>query len=72
MGTNALASPVVLACVPRAEHASLATRREFITALKKELGEAPAYNSLVITWPEIRKLAQQTRAKAAEQNELFR
>ncbi len=39
-GTNALASSVVLACVPRAEDASLATRREFITALKQELAEA--------------------------------
>ncbi len=40
MGTNALASSVVLACVPRAEDAPLATRREFLTALKKELGDA--------------------------------
>ncbi len=40
MGTNALASSVVLACVPRTKDAPLATRREFITALKKELAEA--------------------------------
>jgi len=40
IGTNALASSVVLACVPRAEDAPLATRREFITALKQELAEA--------------------------------
>ncbi len=40
IGTNALASSVVLACVPRAEDASLATRREFIAALKQELAEA--------------------------------
>jgi len=39
-GTNALASSVVLACVPRTKDAPLATRREFITALKKELAEA--------------------------------
>jgi len=39
-GTNALASSVVLACVPRTKDASLATRREFITALKQELVEA--------------------------------
>lgn len=40
IGTNALASSVVLACVPRTKDASLATRREFITALKQELAEA--------------------------------
>ncbi len=39
-GVNALASSVVLACVPRAEDASLATRREFIAALKRELTDA--------------------------------
>jgi len=39
-GTNALASSVIIACVPRTKDASLATRREFITALKKELAEA--------------------------------
>lgn len=36
-GTNALASSVVLACVPRAADASMATRREFLNALKREL-----------------------------------
>ncbi|NOZ87476.1 MAG: DUF1156 domain-containing protein [Deltaproteobacteria bacterium] len=40
MGTNALASSVLLACVPREASAPLATRREFVTALKKELGDA--------------------------------
>jgi putative DNA methylase len=37
MGTNALASSIVIACRPRAEGAPLATRREFISILKKEL-----------------------------------
>jgi putative DNA methylase len=40
MGTNALASYIVLACRPRSENAPLATRREFVSALKKELPEA--------------------------------
>lgn len=40
MGTNALASSVVLACIPRPEDAPLATRREFIAALKRELADA--------------------------------
>ena len=40
MGSNALASYIVLACRPRPENAPLATRREFIDALKKELPEA--------------------------------
>ncbi len=40
MGTNALASYIVLACRPRPEGAPLATRREFVGALKKELPEA--------------------------------
>jgi adenine-specific DNA methylase len=39
-GTNALASSVVLACVPRAENAPAATRREFLNSLKAELPEA--------------------------------
>ena len=39
-GSNALATSVVLACVPRSPDAPLATRREFITALKQELAEA--------------------------------
>jgi putative DNA methylase len=37
MGTNALASYIVLACRPRAADAPLATRREFINALKSDL-----------------------------------
>ncbi|RMH31879.1 MAG: DUF1156 domain-containing protein [Planctomycetota bacterium] len=37
MGTNALASSVVLACAPRDAAAPMATRREFLTALKREL-----------------------------------
>jgi putative DNA methylase len=37
MGTNALASSIVIACRPRSEDAPLATRREFISILKKEL-----------------------------------
>jgi putative DNA methylase len=40
MGSNALASYIVLACRPRQENAPLATRREFITALKGELPAA--------------------------------
>jgi putative DNA methylase len=39
-GTNALASSVVLACRPRPMNAPLATRREFINALKAELPAA--------------------------------
>jgi len=37
MGTNALASSIVLVCRPRAAFAPTATRREFVTALKAEL-----------------------------------
>ena len=40
VGTNALASSIVLACRPRAPSASLATRGEFIAALRKELPDA--------------------------------
>jgi putative DNA methylase len=40
MGTNALASSVVLVCRPRPADARLATRREFINALKVELPAA--------------------------------
>ncbi len=39
-GTNALASSIVLACRPRSDQASLATRGEFIAALREELPEA--------------------------------
>ncbi len=39
-GTNALASSIVLVCRPRQTNAALATRREFITALKQELPNA--------------------------------
>jgi len=39
-GTNALASSIVLVCRPRSESASLATRREFVGALRKEMPEA--------------------------------
>ncbi|MDE0699631.1 MAG: DUF1156 domain-containing protein [Acidimicrobiaceae bacterium] len=39
-GTNALASSIVLACRPRAVSASLATRGEFMAALRDELPEA--------------------------------
>ncbi len=38
--TNALASSVVLACRPRSKSASLATRRELVSALKRELPDA--------------------------------
>jgi len=40
IGTNALASSIVLACRPREESAALATRGEFIAALRDELPEA--------------------------------
>jgi putative DNA methylase len=39
-GTNALASSIVLVCRPRPIDAPVATRREFLLALKKELPEA--------------------------------
>ncbi len=39
-GTNALASSIVLVCRPRGADAPLATRREFINALKSELPSA--------------------------------
>ncbi len=37
IGTNALASSIVLVCRPRARSAALATRREFVAGLKSEL-----------------------------------
>ena len=40
IGTNALASSIVLVCRKRPADASTATRREFVTALKKELPDA--------------------------------
>ena len=40
MGSNALASSVVLVCRPRTDNASLATRKDFITMLRRELPEA--------------------------------
>ncbi len=40
IGTNALASSVVLVTRPRSEFAPLATRKEFLAALKRELPEA--------------------------------
>lgn len=40
VGTNALASSIVLACRPRPEGAPSTTRREFTRALKKELPDA--------------------------------
>ena len=39
IGTNALASSIVLVCRPRDGSAPLATRREFMAALKRELPE---------------------------------
>jgi putative DNA methylase len=44
IGTNALASSIVLVCRPRSASAPLATRREFLNALRKEL--PPALKSL--------------------------
>ncbi len=40
IGTNALASSIVLSCRPRSADAPLATRREFLAALKRELPDA--------------------------------
>lgn len=40
LGTNALASSIVLSCRPRAADAPLATRREFINGLKRDLPNA--------------------------------
>ena len=40
LGSNALASSIVLACRPRPDSAVLATRAEFIAALRQELPEA--------------------------------
>ncbi len=40
MGTNALASSIVLVCRPRPEHAPVASRRQFLNALKAELPAA--------------------------------
>ena len=40
IGTNALASSVVLACRPRPENAPATTRRDFMRALKRELPAA--------------------------------
>lgn len=40
IGTNALASSVVLVCRPRESQAPLASRREFLSALKAELPDA--------------------------------
>ncbi len=40
IGTNALASSIVLVCRPRPETAPTATRREFLAALKTDLPEA--------------------------------
>ena len=43
MGTNALASSIVLVCRQRAANAPTATRREFVAALKSELPQALAH-----------------------------
>ena len=40
LGTNALASSIVLVCRPRSADAPVATRREFVAALQRELPEA--------------------------------
>lgn len=39
-GTNALASSIVLVCRKRSEDAPMGTRRDFVMALKRELGSA--------------------------------
>ncbi|MCL4799147.1 MAG: DUF1156 domain-containing protein [Burkholderiales bacterium] len=43
IGTNALASSIILVCRPRPAAAPTATRREFVTALKAELPQALAH-----------------------------
>jgi len=43
IGTNALASSIVLVCRPRATNAETATRRDFVNALKSELPAALAH-----------------------------
>ena len=43
IGSNALASSIILVCRPRAPSAPSATRREFVTALKAELPAALAH-----------------------------
>jgi putative DNA methylase len=43
IGTNALASSIILVCRQRSEAAPTATRREFLTALKSELPSALAH-----------------------------
>ena len=40
LGTNALASSIVLVCRPRPESASMATRRDFISLLRQNLSNA--------------------------------
>ena len=40
MGTNALASSIVLVCRPRSSDASMAARRDFIAALRRDLPDA--------------------------------
>lgn len=40
MGSNALASSIVLVCRPRLETAALTTRKDFLSSLKRELGSA--------------------------------
>jgi len=40
LGTNALASSIVLVCRPRQVHATMATRKEYMNALRQELPEA--------------------------------
>jgi putative DNA methylase len=40
MGTNALSTSIVLVCRPRSAKATIATRREFLQALRRELPES--------------------------------
>jgi adenine-specific DNA methylase len=84
IGSNALASSVVLVCRRRPAEAPIAARREFIAALRKELPvaayrlyttcerkgwsqEALAYNSLVVAWPEIARLAGGTAGPSTQE-----
>ncbi|WP_316571342.1 DUF1156 domain-containing protein [Neobacillus sp. YIM B06451] len=51
LGSNALASSIVFACRKRAEEAAIATRREFIIALKRELNVSIKNLQMVHTAP---------------------
>jgi putative DNA methylase len=66
------AAALAAALGARAEVArELAYRLYTMCERKKRAAEALAYNSLVQSWPEIVRLAQEEKAKVQEQGELF-